>query len=162
VCLIRGYSSQTTNHQVEHYDLDDRFTGLRQPLIVLAQPPVTIEPAQRALHNPAFGAYHEALGNSRSLDDVQPHGPMEPQRLDPGYQLAGLGLIGPDHAQARKFVPEDRKDGLRTVTVLHPGRGDDDGQEQPERVDEEMALAPLDLFVGIKAPAPPLSVVFTD
>jgi len=98
VCLIRCYSSQTTNHQVDHHDLDDRFTGLWQQLIVLAQPPVPIEPAQRALHDPAFGAHHEALGNSRSLNDGQSHGPMCPQRLDPGDQLAGIGLIGPDHA----------------------------------------------------------------
>jgi hypothetical protein len=52
-------------------------------------------------------------------------------------------------------VPEDRQDVLRTVMVLPTGRRDDDGQDQPKRVDEEMALAPLDLCVGIKASDPP-------
>jgi hypothetical protein len=162
VCLIRNHASQTTDHQVDHHDLDDRFTGLRPQLIILAQPPVTIEPAQRALHDPAFGAHQKALDNGRALDDVQPHRPIAPQRLDPSDQRAGIGLISPNPAQARKFVPEDRKDVLRTVTVLHTGRRDDDGQAQPKRVNEDMALAAVDVFVGVKAPEPPFSVVFTD
>ena len=41
-------------------------------------------------------------------------------------------------------------------------RGDDDAEEQPERIDEDMALAPLDLFARIKAADPPFSVVLTD
>jgi hypothetical protein len=56
--------------------------------------------------------------------------------------------------QPRKFVPEDRQDGLRPVTVLHTGRRDD-GQDEPEGIDEDMPLAAFDVFVGIKAPDPP-------
>lgn len=35
--------------------------------------------------------------------------------------------------------------------VLHAGRGDGDGQQQPQGVDNEIAFAPLDLFAGVEA-----------
>jgi hypothetical protein len=38
----------------------------------------------------------------------------------------------------------------------------DDRQDQPEGIDEEMALAPLDLFARVVAGDPPFSVVLTD
>jgi hypothetical protein len=48
------------------------------------------------------------------------------------------------------------------VGVLHTGRRDDHAEEQPEGIDEDMALAPLDLLASIVATDPPFSVVFTD
>jgi hypothetical protein len=87
---------------------------------------------------------------------------MHPQRLDPRDHLARIRWIGPDHPQARERVPEECQQGFGPVTILHTRRGDNDGQDQPERVDEEMPLAAFDLFVDIKAAEPPFSVVFTD
>jgi hypothetical protein len=49
-----------------------------------------------------------------------------------------------------------------TGTVLPIGRRDHHGQHQPSRIDEDGALAALDLFVGIIAVDPPFSVVLTD
>jgi hypothetical protein len=45
---------------------------------------------------------------------------------------------------------------------LHTGSRDDHAEEQPEGIDEDMALAPLDLLASIVATDPPFSVVFTD
>jgi hypothetical protein len=39
---------------------------------------------------------------------------------------------------------------------------DENLQDQPIRVDEQVALAPLDLLTAIKAASPPFCVVFTD
>lgn len=48
------------------------------------------------------------------------------------------------------------------ITVWDAGGCDDHGQDQPERIDEAMARAAFHLGVGIKAAAPPVSVVLTD
>jgi hypothetical protein len=48
------------------------------------------------------------------------------------------------------------------VVVLHTGGGNDHTEEQPEGIDEDMALAALDLLPRIIAADPPLSVVLTD
>jgi hypothetical protein len=142
--------------------LDDSFTGLRQQLVLLAQPPVTIEPAQRALHDPAFGKQVKALVTVGTLDDFQTDFAPAPQLPYPGYQLTSVGLIGPDQSQPRKLVLEGREHDLGTIPVLHTGGGDDGGQDQPKGIDENMPFAPFDLFVGIKATDPPFSVVLTD
>jgi hypothetical protein len=59
-------------------------------------------------------------------------------------------------------VRQAREQAFGTGTVLHVGRGDHHGQQQPERIDENMALATLDLLVRIVAVDPPFSVVLTD
>ncbi len=59
-------------------------------------------------------------------------------------------------------MSEDLQQRLRPVAVLHTRSGDDDGQQQAERIDEDVAFAAFDLFVRIKAANPPFSVVLTD
>jgi hypothetical protein len=59
-------------------------------------------------------------------------------------------------------MPEALQQQLSTITVLHASGGDDDRQQQAERVDEDVAFAALNLFVRIEATDPPFSVVFTD
>jgi hypothetical protein len=59
-------------------------------------------------------------------------------------------------------MPEDLQQQLRPVAVWHTGGGDDDRQQQAERVDEEVAFAAFNLFVRVKAADPPFSVVLTD
>jgi hypothetical protein len=114
------------------------------------------------LDNPPLRAHRKAHGALSPFDHLQTYGVMHSQRLNPRDQLAGIGLIGPDHPQTRELVPEECQHGFGTVTILHTRRGNDDGQDQSERVDEEMPLAAFDLFVDIKAAEPPFSVVFTD
>jgi hypothetical protein len=45
---------------------------------------------------------------------------------------------------------------------LDAGRRDDDRQQQPEGIHEDVTLPPLDLLARVIAPDPPFSVVFTD
>jgi len=47
------------------------------------------------------------------------------------------------------------------VAVLDVGRVDQDGRGQPEGVDDQMALAALDLLARVVAAGPPFSVVLT-
>jgi hypothetical protein len=54
---------------------------------------------------------------------------------------------------------EDRQELLRPLAVLHTGGRDDDNQDQSEGIDQEVPLAPLDLFARVVAMEPPFSVV---
>jgi hypothetical protein len=162
VCLIRHGASEATNHQVNHRDADHRFTGLWQQLIILAQPPVAIEPPQRPLDNPPLGAHLKALGTGGPLDDVQAHAPLHPQRLHPGHPLASIGLIGPNQPQTRQLASQNPEQAFGTITILPAGGGDDDSQDYPEGIDQDVSRAPRDGLVRIVPADPPFSVVLTD
>ena len=47
-CLIRCYSGQATNHQMDHRHLDDGYTGCRQQFVILTQASGAIEPGEGA------------------------------------------------------------------------------------------------------------------
>ena len=59
-------------------------------------------------------------------------------------------------------MAQDLQQRLCAIAVWHTGGGDDDRQQQAERIDEEVAFAAFDLFVCIEATDPPFSVVLTD
>jgi hypothetical protein len=59
-------------------------------------------------------------------------------------------------------MAEDTAELLCPITILHTGRRDDDRQDQPEGIAEEVTLTPLDLLARVITPDPPFSVVFTD
>jgi hypothetical protein len=162
VCSTRDCASAAAAHQVDYDDPDHRLTGLRQQFIILAQPSVAIQSAEGPLDNPARGDDLKPLGRSGPLGDLQTHGPVQAQPLDPRYQLPRIGLVGPDGPQSRTLVPQDHEQALGAIAVLHIGGRNDDGQDQPEGIDENVPLAPFDLLVDIETAAPPFSVVFTD
>src|SRR3954463_4604724 len=82
---------QTPEHQTDHGDVDHGLTGLRLPLVVLAQPPVPAQPGERPLHDPAPLDHLErlALFLLRLRDNLQQpapelHGPLgDPAVVDP-------------------------------------------------------------------------------
>jgi len=100
-----------TNHQVDHHDLDDRFTGLRQQLILLAQPPVATDPSRPALRDPAFGRQVEVLGTVGTLDDYQmDFAPAPP--LPSGWQVMGHQTPRTADAHDIKGAIKDRQFGV--------------------------------------------------
>ena len=80
--------------------------------------------------------------------------------------MATVGTVGEDRLQERKqpagVAIQDQKGA---VAVLYVGRVDDDGEDQAEGVDEQMALLALDLFARVIArrvdARPPFSALFT-
>jgi hypothetical protein len=162
VYLIRLSPSEAANHQMDHYHVDDGFTRFWQELIVFTQPAVTVEPPQRALDNPPLGDHFKPFSGIGALGDFQTDLAPRAQRPDPVDQGPSIGTIGPDAAQPRTLMPEDCQHLLGPIAVLHAGGRDDDGQDQSERVDEDMPFAAFDLFVGVEAADPPFSVVLTD
>ena len=143
---------------MDHGDSDPRLRGLRQGLKVFTEPPRAIEPAEGAFHDPAPlhdlkslgvpGAFHNHEG---SLQD----------RRHPRDELAGVPPIGPDQFQSRKAGDECPEHLFGPITVLDPRRMHYDNQEQPEDIDDDVALAPAYALAAVIAAAPPFSVVFT-
>jgi hypothetical protein len=114
------------------------------------------------LHNPALRDDDKALRSIGAPRDLQADGPSWPQCPYPVYEGTGIGSVGPDMPQPRVLVAEGLQERLGSMPVLDTGGRHDDRQDQPEGIDEDMALAPLDLFARVVAVDPPFSVVLTD
>ena len=60
-CLISWCSGQTAQHESGHGGVDPGFRSFRQTLIVLAQTPLQIQPAEGAFHHPTPGQYLKSM-----------------------------------------------------------------------------------------------------
>ncbi len=95
----------------------------------------------------------------RAFDDF--NDPAVPANR-PIHKLPGITAIGPDHFKAppsRTQLPDQQ---LAAVTVLDVGRVNDQREDQAERVNDDMALAPLGFLARIVPSVAPFSAVLTD
>ena len=147
-------------HQIDHCDVDHVLAGSWKKFVVFAQAAIAIQPSECSLHNPAQGQDGEPLGRIAAPDNIdRPTGKL----LDPGFELPGIASIGPDFFQARTVESDLVDNHLPAVAILYAGRMDDRADDQPQGVDQHVALAPLYLFSRvITALRPPFSVVLTD
>ncbi len=93
-CLKRRVAFQAAQHQSGHRDVNPCCGSFTQPLIVLAQTPLQVQPAEGALHYPAPRQYLEATllrGSAHQLQTPATHffGPL--------HQLAAIGTVGPNY-----------------------------------------------------------------
>jgi hypothetical protein len=119
--------------------------------IIAHQAAALIEPGKRALYDPALAHQRKARGGLGSFDDFQVEFSPRPQRLDPTEQLPGVTAIGPDDLQPTKDKPHPAQKLPCPVAVLDGGGGHAHPQQQPQGIDEQVPLAPLDLFARIVA-----------
>jgi len=147
-------------HQVNHRQIDDALGGARQSFVIFAQAAVAIEPAEGSLDDPALGRNVKALLGLIALDDVHlPAGKL----LDPLDKLPGIAGISPDFLQPSTGQANFLNHLLSSVAILLIGPMNHQADDQSERVDERVALAPFDLLACvITAQRPPFSVVLTD
>ncbi len=147
---------------MDHRHLDHGFTGFRQQFVLFAQAPVAIEPSKRALHHPTLWDHDEPLDGVAAFGDLQADWSLRPQSPNPVHQRSGIGAIRPDMPEPPILVAEDGEKLFRPIAILDAGSRHHHRQDQPEGIDEDMALAAFDLFAGIVPPDPPFSVVLTD
>jgi hypothetical protein len=114
------------------------------------------------LHNPPFGDDDKALDGVSALRDLQADRPVRPQGFDPVHQRPSIGPISPNVSQPRNLVLDPLQESLCAVSVLDTGGRHHHREEQPERVDQDMALASLDVLVRIIPTESPFSVVLID
>lgn len=161
-CLETRFLGQSTGHQMDHRDLDHRFTAGRLLLVDLAEPPIPAQPTEGPLHHPATRQDHGPRRVVRPLDDLQGQAPGSECVADPLDQGPGIAAVGPDLLEAVEAAADRLQDQLGPVAILDGGRVDRDRQEQPQRIDQDAPLAAIDLLALVVTMAPPFSVVLTD
>lgn len=128
-------------------------------LVVLGEPPVSAEPAEGTLHNPALGQDGESFDVVVAADYLE----RAPEGFaGPVDEFACVGPVGPNELEAGECLAEGLEGGLGAIAVLDGRFVDDDGQNQAKGVDDDVAFAAVDFLARIIATRPPFSVVFTD
>ena len=144
----RGWRCQAPEHDSDHGETDKGDGGSCVTLEVADEAPVAADPSERSLHYPPFRQYHEAV-RIGALDDFQlPAAGRGDGRRHPRALVAAVGDDGLDEGER---TARRSKQLAGAVAVLHVGGMDDDAQQQAERIDEDVALAPRDLRAGIEA-----------
>src|SRR5438132_4811601 len=142
---------EPVEHKMSMTDLDHSSTGCYTALIVLAVPTVPAMPGVRPLNHPAFFQRREAFRARRTHRHFDvPAGPMLGH---PGVKgVIVILLIRKDRDETRKVV---RRDGAEQERGRHPiietSTGHEDGQEQAQRIDQQMPLASFDFLAPIIA-----------
>ena len=95
-------SCEAAREELDAGEEDPGLGGLDGRLEVLGQPPVSIEPGERALDDPSAGQELEALHARGTVDDLQ-RPAADP--LQCALELGpGIGAVGEDVAQAGKVA----------------------------------------------------------
>jgi hypothetical protein len=153
---------------MRHSQVDKRLTGTGEILEVFAQPSVSAQPGEGALHDPTFGLYLKAF--DVWLPGLSPHYVHEPgvHLTAPLQPQTPVRLVSIDDRQTRQRITGPLHQRSRTLLVGDTGRMHNYHQHQPQRVHQNVALTPFDVLAGIVADracyfvAPPFSAVFTD
>ena len=138
--------------------MDHGLAGFGQFFIVFAETAIPSQPTEGPLHHPAVGEYGETGDVVASFDDFQ-H--PTPKLKRPVNQLPRITAVSSDQLETTELTFEFGQHHLGPISILHVGAVNHHGQDQPQRVYDNMPLATLDLLAGIIAANPFFSVVFT-
>src|SRR5215212_8474678 len=126
--------------------------------VIFGEPAVSTEPGEGALDHPALGQHMKAARGGVLGDGDE----MAAERLAGGFDhRAGIAAVGVEDRQARDDTLEPRQQRHGAGAVLNIRRVGQDGEQEAERIDHDVALAASHLLAGIPAARPPLSVVLT-
>src|SRR5712692_7516610 len=136
-------------HKMYITDFDHSSTRFYTAFIVLTVPAIPAMPGVRPLNHPAFLQRREAFrACGTHLDFDAPAGTMLGH---PGVQgVIVILLIRKDGDETRKIVGRDVIEQARSRhSIIESGTGNQDGQQQAQRIDQQMPLAPVDFFAAI-------------
>ncbi len=136
-----------------HSYIDHRLTRCGIPLVVLAVPPVAPQPTEGSLHNPTLWQHDESFDLCWSQDGLQQ--PPEGAFHALGQVVPAVCTVGEDHLQpveSRLQPAKYRQNQDGSVVVLDIRRMNDDRQDQPKRIHNDMSLASIDLLAGVVTP----------
>jgi hypothetical protein len=146
--------------------VDHSLRGGRVVLIIFGQPPVQVEPGERALHHPSLWKRVEAPCRvARCVFLALHYLQQTPQLLPhPLSKLSSVGLVSPHNHQPGKLHLPQPHHQFGAISVLHPRRVYFHTEHQAHRVHQKVALAAAQLL-GCIVPSvvrrPPFSVVLT-
>jgi hypothetical protein len=139
---------QTSEHDADHGQPDEGSDGAGVALEIACQAAIAADPGQGSFDDPALGQYDEFV-QLIALDDLEhpTAGPGSGSRAA-GSLIAGIGEDALNEGEEAAGAPIENQP--RPVAVLNVGGMNDDVQQEAERVDQYMALAPGDLLARIK------------
>jgi len=115
-------------------------------LEVLGQTTAVADPGGGPFNAPAFGQHNKAM-QIAALDDLQPPGTGFGDSLRHCRTL--VATISIDAFDEREGAMSPPRYGSGTVAILNVGGMNDDAQQQAQRIDGDMALAPFDLLARV-------------
>jgi len=151
-------SAESMNHQIDHSNADHGLTAYGERFVVFGQSAVPTQPGERPFHNPSFGQNLKGV-YGRALDDLN-NPAIPPGR--PIHEAPGIAAVGEDEFQSLESSSQAFHQQLAAIAVLDVGGVHDQGQDQAQRVDEQMPLAPPDFLARVVPPRPPFSAVLID
>ena len=143
------WSGQASEHEADHGEPDEGRDGARVSLEIACQAAIVTDPGQGSLDDPALGQ-DDKFVQFVALDDLDhPTASAGGGLRDPWPLITGIGedALNEGKEAARAAIENQ----ANPVAVLKVGGMNDDIQQEAERVDEDVTLAPGDLLAGIKA-----------
>jgi len=142
------WPGQASEHETDHGEAHEGGDGAGIALEVAREATVAADPGEGALNDPALGEDFEVM-EIGALDDLQLPVSGGCQRgLCLRSLIAAIAIDQLDEGEQSARTPQY---GDHTIAILYVGGMDDDAQQEAERIDEDVALAPRDLLARIKA-----------
>jgi len=139
---------QASEHDADHGQSDEGSDGAGVALEIACQAAIAADPGQGSFDDPALGQYDEFV-QLVALDDLEhPTAGVGCGLRGARSLIAGIGEDALDEGEEAAGAPIENQ--ARPVAVLNVGGMNDDVQQEAERVDQDMALAPGDLLARIK------------
>src|SRR6267154_4185148 len=147
ICAFSG-SCETAGKQPNAGDQEPCFGAGNAGLEVLGEATIASEPGEGAFDDPAFGLGFEGSDLLGASDDLD----RPPAELgDRAAKLvATVDAVGEDMLQLGKVAPQRREQRYCAVIVLDIGGVHQQGEQEALRVGDDVALASLDPFGGVK------------
>jgi len=119
--------------------------------IVFGEATIVGEPAEGSFHDPAFGQDLESV-ERRALDHFQAQTAARQQRFEPlAERVPSITSIDPDQAQPTKGPLQLLEHQASAIAILNIARMNHHGQNQTQRINQEMPLSSHDLLACIVA-----------
>src|SRR5947209_8015012 len=119
---------------------------------VFGEAATSSEPGKGSLDHPASRQELEAFDAGWPLDDLDGPGPAMGERV--GELFAAIDAVGKDMPQLGKALAQALQQRHGTMDILNVGGMNVNGQQQAVGVGDDMTLAPVDAFAGIKPARP--------
>src|SRR6266487_6882883 len=152
-------SRESPQLNAKHRQMNPGFSTRYCAFVVSHKTSMPHEPAKRALDNPPPRQYREAFGRRGALDDL--HFELGPVIADPLFKgFSGIAAVYPQLTQFGEPSFDPLQDLLSPVSLRTTSRCNDHAQQQSQGIHQNVPLASVDLFAGIKPDLAPVAVGF--
>lgn len=133
-------------------------------LPILSEATTTVQPADSAFNDPAFGQNDEALGPIRTADDFDCEVRRNVCQAVKEHRTC-IAAVGKQLLEERELSEQRGQDHDAAVAILDISGRHQRVQQQTQRIDQNVPLLTFDQLSGIEAmgidSGPPFSALFT-